>query len=109
MRNRRTLLAKIALLTDMPVPFEVNFKDADGAVRICLDSVTDGVKWARFLGRPDAQGLLNEGDGYTYLQSYPAPSWDGWLVLLWAVDSPQPDQPLSDEDRTELEALTGGE
>lgn len=87
-RDRRAMLAAIALADGLPAPHYVSFiddrADADALLSVHLDAVADGLVWAAHFGA--AATTRTRDDGSCVLHVPGDIVWHGWCVLLYAND-----------------------
>jgi len=102
-KDRRAMLALIALATDLPLPKAVNWY-SDTGLSLDFDSLADGMAWSQHLGGQTATYINN--DGFRYLREGSI-RWHGWLVQIHANEPAGRGVQLDEVTTASLEAIAG--
>lgn len=109
----RSMLALVALATDLPMPTSVRFRtntiDGTPIIEVGLRSIAEGLEWAAHFGITAKPYTYS--DKYLYLGAQNTTErWHGWLVDVDAVeDVADPADEITDERAalTELAEAAG--
>lgn len=106
-KSARAMLAAIALLTDLPLPWDITFYDDRPSLSLSFTTLADGLRWAEHFGF-STETYVNDRNGYRYLK-WAQGDWHGWTLSLQAHDEPPFDGDLDEGQAAALTELTEGD